>query len=60
MWSVVKRFSEDLECCDCFVSTCKCSVVLYQILYIELFYVTANDVVGNVLYCVILCISLSF
>ena len=30
------------------MSTCKCSVVLYQILYIELFYVTANGVGGNV------------
>ena len=77
MWSVVKRFSEDLdpldnkqlkfqneslkivECCDHFVSTCKCSFILYQILYIELFYVTANGVVGNVLYRVILYLSLS-
>ena len=76
MWSVAKRFSEDLdlsenkqpeiqnlvkivECCDRFVLTCKCSVVLYQILYIELFYVTANGVVDNVLYYVILYLSLS-
>ena len=48
-----------VECCDHFVSTCKCSVVLYQILHIELFYVTANGVIENVLYCVILYLSLS-
>ena len=48
-----------VECCDCFVLTCKCSVVMYQILYIKLFYVTENGVVENVLYCVILYLSLS-